>query len=213
MSNIDDLRGRLRQELHDEDSSAYRWADALLDRHLTRAMRELSFVWPDEQKTTLSTSEGSRDLSLATLTDLVRIEAVEYPAGQYPPAYVQFSSFAGTLTLLVDAVPGNAEDVAVYWGKLHTLDGSGSTLPAVAEDVVLTGAAGYAAVELASFATNRANVAGTAAVQQYRDWGEAQLRRFRARLDELGQRARVRSASLFRPAQDASSRDVVRFEV
>ena len=212
MPDIDDLRDRLRQELHDEDSGAYRWTDAVLDRHLTRAARELSFVWPDEHKTTLSTTDGSRDLSLATLTDLVRIEAVEYPVGQYPPVYVQFSSFAGTLTLLVDGAPGDAEDVAVYWGKLHTLDASTSTLPSMAEDAVVTGAAGYAAVEWASFATNRANVGGTAAVQQYRDWGEAQLARFRVRLDELGQRARVRSASLFSPSRDASSRDVVRWQ-
>ncbi len=176
MSDIDDLRDRLRQELHDEDSGAYRWTDAVLDRHLTRATRELSFVWPDEHKTTLSTTDGSRDLSLATLSDLVRIEAVEYPVGQYPPVYVQFSSFGGTLTLLVDGAPGDAEDVAVYWGKLHTLDASTSTLPATAEDAVVTGAAGYAAIEWASFATNRANVAGTAAVQQYRDWGECTAR-------------------------------------
>jgi hypothetical protein len=212
MPDIDDLRDRLRQELHDEDSGAYRWTDAVLDRHLTRATRVLSFVWPDEHKTTLSTTAGSRDLSLSTLSDLVRIEAVEFPAGQYPPVYVQFSVFAGTLTLLVDGAPGDAEDVAVYWGKLHTLDASTSTLPAVAEDAVVIGAAGYAAIEWASFATNRANVAGVTAVEQYRAWGEAQLARFRAQLDELGQRARVRTASLFTPARDSSSRDVVQWQ-
>jgi hypothetical protein len=120
--------------------------------------------------------------------------------------------FAGTLTLLVDGAPGDAEDVAVYWGKLHTLDASTSTLPAVAEDAVVIGAAGYAAIEWASFATNRANVAGVTAVEQYRAWGEAQLARFRAQLDEFGQRARVRTASLFTPARDSSSRDVVQWQ-
>ena len=45
----------------------------------------------------------------------------------------------------------------------------------MAEDAVVTGAAGYAAVEWANFATNRANVAGTAAAKHYRDWGESQL--------------------------------------
>ena len=39
---LDDLRDRLRQELHDEDSGAYRWQDAVLDRHIERAVRELS---------------------------------------------------------------------------------------------------------------------------------------------------------------------------
>jgi hypothetical protein len=212
MSDIDDLRDRLRIELHDEDDTAYRWEDGVLDRHILRAVRELSFVWPHEQKTTLATTGGSRDLSLASLTDLVRVYAVEYPVGRYPASFVAHSLFAGTLTLLTDQAPGDAEDVVVYWGKVHTLDGSTSTLPAIAEDVVVTGAAGYAAVEWASFATNRANTSGPEVVRQYLDWGERQLRRFREALGQLGDRSRVRASSLYAAAGEAGSQSVVRWE-
>ena len=119
MPTIDDLRDRLRIELHDEDAGAYRWEDAVLDRHLLRAARELSFAWPREQKTALTTTAGSRDLSLSSLTDLVRVYAVEFPVGRYPASYVAHSVFAGTLTLLTEQAPGDRTD-APEWVDYRT---------------------------------------------------------------------------------------------
>jgi hypothetical protein len=210
MTTIADLRDALRIELHDEDDE--RWQDAVLDRHLQRAARELAFVWPREQKTALSTTAGSRDLSLASLTGLVRVFAVEYPVGEHPPAFTQFSSFGGTLTLLIDHAPGDAEGVNVYWGSLHTVDGSASTLPPVAEDAVVTGAAGYAAIEWASFATNRANVGGPQAVDDYLAWGERRFATFQAMLSRFGENGRLRSSRLFVPERGAASQTVVQWE-
>ena len=202
------LRTRLRRELHDEDAANYRWTDSVLDRHLTRAARELSLVLPREQKTALSTSAGSRELGLGALADIVRVEAVEYPSGQWPPSFAQFSLFQSTLTLLTEAAPAGIETVNVYWGRLHTLDGSTSTLPAVAEDVVVTGAAAYAALEWASFATNRANVTGTDAFEGYQQWGEERLRQFREALRGFGREARVRNAALYSPERGSSRHTV-----
>jgi hypothetical protein len=210
MTTIGDLRDALRIELHDEDDE--RWQDSVLDRHLLRAARELSFAWPREQKSTLATTGGSHDLSLASLSGLVRVLAVEYPVGQYPPSYVQFSHFGDTLTLLVDATPADAEDVAIYWGGLHTLDTMASTLPIAAEDAVITEAAGYAAIEWASFATNRANVSGPEAVGDYLTWGERQLARFHETLSRFGENGRMRSSRLFVPDRGAPSQSVVRWE-
>jgi hypothetical protein len=198
MTTLGTLRDQLRRDLHDEEEASYRWTDAALDRHIERAVRELSFVLPREQRSTLQTS-GSRDLSIESLTDLVVVEAVEYPAGLYPPSRVRFSVWGETLTLLVDRTPG-VEDVDVYWGALHVIDDNGSTLPSYAEEALLLGAAGYAAVEWASFATNRANVSGTQAVEHYMAWGRLQLKRFEEQLGRFGRRGRVRAASLFTPA-------------
>jgi hypothetical protein len=58
-TSLTTLRARLRQELHDEDAADYRWTDAVLNRHLARAVRELSLVLPREQKTALSTARRS----------------------------------------------------------------------------------------------------------------------------------------------------------
>lgn len=201
-------RARLRRELHDEDEATYRWTDDELDAHLQRATRELSVALPREHKTTLNTSAGARELSIGVLDGLVRIEAVEYPVGRWPPSYVQFSSFETTLTLLSDAAPGGSEAVDVFWGSLHTLDDNISTLPAAAEDVVLTGAAAYAAIEWASFATNRANVAGNAAFESYKAWGEERLRHFREALRGFGRTSRLRNAGLYQPARESARNTV-----
>jgi hypothetical protein len=203
-TNIVTLRNRLRQELHDEDASDRRWLDAVLDRHLSRAARELSLVLPQEQKTSLTTTPGSRDVSISSLSDLVRVDAVEYPTAQWPPAYIRFSVYKTTLTLLVEGAPASAQSLNVYWGALHTLNTGASSLPPGAEDAVVLGAGGYAALEWASFATNRANVTGTAAFENYQAWGEERLTRFREALRAFGSEARLRNAALYRPERGAS---------
>src|SRR2546425_7237229 len=107
--NLITMRSRLRKDLHDEDALNYRWTDGELDRHIQHAVREFSLSSPLEAKSTLTTTAGSRDLSIAALSDLVAIEAVEDPVGQYPPSYAQYSVWLNTLTLLVDSAPAARE--------------------------------------------------------------------------------------------------------
>src|SRR3972149_6316438 len=85
----DDLRTRLRQELHDEDSANYRWTDAVLNRHIDRAGGGLSAGWPRGGERPARAAPGSREVSVP-LDQLVRVEAVEYPTGEWPPAFVQW---------------------------------------------------------------------------------------------------------------------------
>src|SRR3972149_1089864 len=148
--SLSEVRGRRRKDLHDEAPANQRWTDGELDRHIQRAVRDFSLSVSLEAKTTLSTTAGSRDLSIAGLTDLVAVEAVEDPTGDYPPAYVPYSVWLSTLTMLIDAAPAGVESVNVYYTKLHTLDATSSTLPSRFEDVVATGAAAYAALKPAS---------------------------------------------------------------
>jgi hypothetical protein len=197
-------------DLRDEDAANYRWSDGELDRHIGRAVVELSVVLPREQKTTLTTSAGSRELSIAGLTDLLRIAAVEWPVGNWPPTYVQFSVWQTTLTLLVDAAPAGVEDVAVYWERVHQVDETTSTLPVEREDVVLLGAAGYAAVEWASFATNRANIAGSDVDRDYAIWGRSRLAEFSRQLRRLS--ARLKSGRLYVPAAAEPNQETVLWE-
>jgi hypothetical protein len=198
--NLSDMRGRLRKDLHDQDAANQRWTDGELDRHIQRAVRDLSLSVSLEAKTTLSTTAGSRDLSIAGLADLVAVEAVEYPTGDYPPTYVPYSVWLSTLTMLIDAAPAGVESVNVYYTKLHTLDATSSTLPSRFEDVVATGAAAYAALEWASFATNRVNVGGQDVWRDYLTWGQERLAEFESALAEYGRRNAVRVRQLYRPA-------------
>ena len=199
--DLTQMRGRLRKDLHDEDSANYRWTDGELDRHIQRTVRDFSLSTPLEAKSTLTTTAGSRDLSIAGLADLVAIEAVEYPVGEYPPSYVRYSVWLTTLTMLIDSAPGAAgESVNVYHTKLHTIDGTSSTVPARFEDVIAAGAAGYAAIEWASFATNRVNVGGQDVWREYLTWGQERLAEFQRALARHGRRNAVRARRLYTPA-------------
>ncbi len=195
--NLNDMRSRIRKDLHDEDSQNYRWTDSELDRHIDHAVRELSLSCPLEAKATLSTTAESRDLPLSSLSNMVEIEAVEYPAGNYPPSYIRFSAWADTLTLLIDSLPGDNEDVYVYYGKLHTLDTDSSTLPAKLEDLAALGATAYAAIEWASFATNRVNPGGAETWRSYLTWGQDRLADFMKGLAKHSRKNTVRVRRLY----------------
>ena len=203
--NLAEMRTRVRRDLHDEDAGNYRWTDDELNRHIDHAVRELSLAVPLEAKATLSTAAGSRDLSVSSLTGLVSIEAVEYPVGRYPPYYVRFSVWSSTLTLLIDGVPGAGESVNVYYGKLHTLDASGSTVPAPLEELLAIGAEAHAALEWASYATNRVNVGGAETWRNYLSWGQERLASFLKGLAKLGRKNAVRARQLYRPWEPPQS--------
>jgi len=203
--NLGEMRTIVRQDLHDEDDSNYRWTDDELDRHIARTVKDLSEAIPCEQKTAKATTSGSREIDVSTITDRISIEAVEYPVDKYPKKYQRFSLWANTLTLLGDEVP-DGSDANIYYGKLHTLDASTSTIPAVYEDLIAAGAGGYAAVEWAIYAVNRVNVGGTPTPEEFLRWGREKLSYFRQELKRLGRRNRVRIRSLYRPHYPASSK-------
>ena len=99
------------------------------------------------------------------------VEVVEYPVDKFPKRYQRFSLWGDTLTLLSDEVP-DGSNAYIYYGKLHTLDVSTSTIPTNLEDLVATGAEGYAAVEWAAYAINQVNVGGTVTPGEFLAWGE-----------------------------------------
>ena len=203
--NLSQMRTRVRQDLHDQDPNNYRWTDADLDRHIDHAVRELSLAVPVEAKSALTTSEGSREISLASLGGLIVVEAVEYPVGQYPPAYAPFSLWGTTLSLLVDKLPVADEEVNIYYGESHTLDGSTSTIPPHLEDLVATGAAAYADLEWASFATNRVNLGGVTAWRDYLTWGQDRLAAFARGLARYSRKNALRARRLYRPYEPKPS--------
>ncbi len=202
--NLTDMRTLVRRDLHDEDANNYRWTDNELNRHIERAVTELSGHIPDEQKATKATTSGSRELDIATLTDRVMVEAVEYPVDNFPGRYQPFALWGDTLTILGDEVP-DGSNAYIYYGKLHTLDTDGSTIPSQYEGLVATGACGFAAVEWAVYATNRVNVGGVMTPGEFLNWGNQKLKHFRSELRRLGRRNRVRINSLYKPYYPAVS--------
>ena len=195
--NLTEMIALVRKDLHDEDSGNYRWSDAELTRHIGRAVKELSESLPLPATATLPTTADSRQLDISALTGRVMVEAVEYPVDASPPRYPRFSIWGDTLTIVSGPEP-DGSDSNVYYGALHTLDAGGSTVPAKYEDLVATGACGYAAVEGAVGAINRVNAGGAMTSEEFQRWGGERLGIFRERLRRLGRKQRVRAQQLFK---------------
>ncbi|MBI4186049.1 MAG: hypothetical protein HY530_00895 [Chloroflexi bacterium] len=196
--NLSDMRAIVRRDLHDEDAANYRWSNDEIDRHIAHAVKDFSEALPLEQKATKATTSGSRELDISTLTGRVMVEAVEYPVDEFPRSYQRFALWGDMLTLLGEEVP-DGSNAYIYYGKLHTIDATSSTIPTEHEDLIATGAEGYAAVEWAAFAINRVNIGGTVTPGEFLTWGNDRLGYFRAELRRLGRRNRVRVRQLYRP--------------
>jgi len=196
--NLAEMRTIVRRDLHDEDDTNYRWTNDELDRHIAHAVKDFSEAIPYEQKATKATTSGSRELDISTLTDRIMVEAIEYPVAQFPRKYQRYSLWTDTLTLLGDEVP-DGSNAYIYYGKLHTIGAEGSSIPTKHEDLVATGAGGYAAVEWAAYTINRVNVGGAITPREFLIWGREKLGYFKAELKRLGRRNRVRVRSLYEP--------------
>jgi hypothetical protein len=197
-TTLSDVRDRIRRDLRDLDSGNYRWPDAQLDRHIEHALAELNAAMPREATATIPTTPGSRDLDIGALDGLIDIEAIEYPAGHYPPTFVAFSRWADGVALHVDTLPAGADAVVSYTAA-HTLDGAGTTLRPFEVEVLAAGAAAYAAIEQ-SVALADSLTTSAATVERFASYGRARLTAFHQLLQHYGRRQRVRGRRLYTPA-------------
>ena len=195
--NLTEMRTLVRRDLKDE-ATPYRWSNDELDRHILNALKEFSEALPYEQKATIATVSGSREINIATITNRIMLEAVEYPVDKFPKRYQHFSLWADIITLLGDEVP-DGSNAYIYYGKLHTLDATTSTIPTKSEDLVASGASGYAAVQMSIYSTDRVSAGGVMTPREYLTWGKERLRQFKDELKRLGRRNRVRTQQLYKP--------------
>jgi len=195
--NLADMITLVRRDLRDE-TIPYQWSDDELTRHINRALKQLSERVPLPAKATLATTADSREIDMSSLTDRIMVQAVEYPVDEFPKRYQRFSIWGDTLTILGSEVP-DGSDAYIYYGKLHTLGGSTSTIPTKHEDLVATGACGYAAVSWAAYSINRVNVGGAMTPREFLTWGKDRLRTFNDALKRLGRRQRIRTSQLYKP--------------
>jgi hypothetical protein len=202
--NLTAMIALVRKDLHDEDAQNYRWTDLVLTRHIDHAVKEFSEAIPLQTKAAIDTTSGSREVSLATLTGLVMVEAVEYPISQFPALYQRFSIWGSTLTLLGADIPDGSK-CNIFYGEMHTLAAT-STIPAIHEDLITWGACGYAAIEWALYTINRVNNGGENTPSSLSGWGKEKLMMFRAELKRLGRRNKVRTNQLYTAYYPVQSR-------
>ena len=196
--NITEMIALVRQDLHDGDETNYRWTDGELTRHINRAVGGLSESLPLPAKATLPTTAGSREIDISGLNDRIMVVAIEYQVGATPPNYQQFSIWGDSVTILSGSQP-DGSNYNIYYGARHTLDDQGTTLPGKYEDLVVGGACGYAAIELAVYTINRVNVGGNVTPGELLEWGNQKIKYFRQELKRLGRRNRVSVNALYEP--------------
>jgi hypothetical protein len=209
-ATINDYVSKVRQDLEDPNPPATIWSDLDLQRHVSHAVAEYQLWKPQEILLgNLSLTPGSRSIDLSGLATLMRIEAVEYPTGRWPPAYVQFQQFGVTLTLFLEGAPAASDPMAVnlYTLQRHNVTVSACTIDPADDEAIIAGAVYFAAAEYSFKTAGQINAAGPNTWLRYRDLALDKAVEFRGYLAIV--RARITSQRAYAPAEPKQSRYAV----
>ena len=193
MTVLADLRDLVEADLDDAGNAV--WTTDEIDRAMTKALREYSQVRPQQVIGTITVAAASREVSITTLTDLTRIVRVWHPytvaSPEDPPEWRQWEMWLTTLYILDGAKPAISDVVRVYYHKPHTIEdldsGAATTVAAEDEELVVTGAGAYAALEKSRGSVGEAGVS-TDTPQHWLTWASGRLQDFKAQLAELRRR-------------------------
>jgi hypothetical protein len=147
-------------------------------------------------KVTIATIDGSREIDISTLTDRVSVDRIEFPVGESPRRFQRFVVYSDAITLVGDA-EGDGGTCYIYWSKVHTLDGSTSTVPGHLEDVLALGAAAYAVLAQAQYRSDVAGIGGDRADNDYQSWGAAMLKEFKSQLRRFGKGRKLKISQFY----------------
>lgn len=195
--NLASMRTLVRRDLKDEDASAYRWTNDEIDRAIDKAIRQYSFVVPQELKATVATTNNSRVVT-HSLTSVICFYALEFPVDKYPRQYQRFTAYGTTTLELIGDRTGDGTNCYIYYGKAHDSAASTWTVLLIHEPVIALGAVAFAILQYGAFTGNRVNVGGLGTPQDILKWGEFKLQEFEKELRRL--KSKVRKAVLYVPA-------------
>jgi hypothetical protein len=144
------VRSRLRLDLFDPAGASQRWTDADLDRAAVRAVGVFTEYAPRVVATVLSTTAGSRNVSLAGLGAYLEVVRVDYPVARSGYAEVDGAELwrldpaANVVTTLAAAVPDGSRTMRVTLLKEHTIAEASGTVDDVHLELIALGAGAYA---------------------------------------------------------------------
>ena len=193
LSNLATLRDLVELDLDDSGNAI--WATGDIDRAIKRALIDYSHVRPQQVVGTITLSADGREISLSTLTGLIRVVRVWYPYTstdpEDPPSWVRWELWGGTLYIASGDEPADTLKVRVYYHKVHIIDGldgeSSTTIPGEDEEVVVLGAGAYAALQEGRAAVAAAGVS-TETPEHWLRWALTRMDAFKERLDLVRRR-------------------------
>ena len=202
------FESRIRSDLSDSGSPPLLSA-ADLDRHVDHAARDLSLIRPLDLLYSLTIVGGSRQQDLSALFNAntaVRVIAVEWPINQYPQEFVQINLFGAQLTMLVEQAPDTtlgadwqSANVYAQVAMVCASTTSASTIPPELDDVLILGAEGYAAQELATRLMNTINIGGPVVWEHYLTLSQQLLLDFNDEIRGLAARYQLFTRRLYAP--------------
>jgi len=136
-----DLVAQLRTDLGDPSGATPRWSDADLQRAIDRSLSMFSRHHPYQQKSTIATTLNDYAVSIASLTNRLSIDKLEFPVGDLPPIFVPFNIVQNTLYMLTT---GDASNCYIYWSGIHVLSDAVRTFDSRYSDIIELGALAYA---------------------------------------------------------------------
>lgn len=196
--NLIEMRTNVRLDLKDS-VTPYRWSDDELNRHIKHAVLDVSQAAPLETKSTgvIIPTPASKDISIAALTGLILIDAVEYPVDQDPKRFRNYALWGTILTLLITDTPTAGAAVNVYYSKAHTIADASSTVPDYLDDLVAVGAAAYAALDWASYAIDQVTIGGDSTPREYLTWAQEKLAFYQKELKRYGRTSKLKIRQLY----------------
>ena len=192
--NLVEMRARVREDLQDTDAATYHWTNDEVDGAIQRVVLEYSIAVPIQKQDDLATTIDDTNIDISTLTDIVRIDSVEFPIGEQPPSMQPFDYWSGSL-YMTDF--GDGEDARVRWLQKHTLEAGSTTIPVHHDQVIVLGATGYLAMSAAAYTVDRASIAGRHGSISYRAWGKERLARYDDGLNAIRHSNRVVQKRLY----------------
>ncbi len=192
--NLNQMRGRVREDLMDTDPATQLWADAEIENMVQRVVGEYSLRAPIEALDDVATAPADPEIDISGLADLIKVVSVEWPLAQVPPFYQRFQFWAGKLFMPVE---GDGSDARIRWLKRHELTVAATTIPEEHQELIILGATGYLAMSISVHTVDRATISGERATVNYRDWGKERLQRYEARLKAIAWSRRIRTAELY----------------
>lgn len=183
-----ELIADLRIDLKDPDDE--RWSDAVLTRHIQKAVQEYSQLCPLLKTTNITADASGATLSLATLPDesVIRVIALECPRDSVPQSWVPFTWQGLDTIVRMDGSEFSAENCRVHWLGPHEVDSDSSTVYEGDDEVILAGAFEFALIEYANYNIDQFSFGAEDADSEYYRQSSGRRRRFRQLLREAQRR-------------------------
>lgn len=182
MSTLAQIRDRVEQRLADTGNAI--WSTGFVDEGIRQALDEYSQAIPRVANTTVTLASDGREVDISSVSGLLYVERVWSPYTssdpEHPPNWRKFEHWVDSQVVYFPDgdEPQSGDVVRLFYTAEHTiqdLDSAASTtIRNIDESMIVTGAAGHAAVSR-GLDTQEQVTLGRAVAGQIQRWGEARL--------------------------------------